>query len=130
MPKIDTGQVQEFEPVPQGTYDAVVSAAEYIEESETSGEPFVKFEFTIDDTEFAGRKVFRNHSCQPQALWALKRTLRALGVDDETLDGTWETEDVLPDIVGNPCRIRVGMREFEGREVNEISRISPSEARV
>lgn len=130
MPRINTGEVQEFEPIPQGTYDAVVSAAEYVEESESSGEPFVKFEFTVDEGEFSGRKLFLNRSCQPQALWSLKRTLRVLGVEDGVLDNEWDTEEVLPDIIGNPCRIRVGMKEYMGEERNEVVRISPAEARV
>lgn len=130
MPKIDLGAVEEFEPIPDGTYEFILTAWEYVEESETSGEPYLKLEFTGDEGEAEGRKAWQNHSCQSKALWALKRTLRTLGADPEALSGEFDTDDLMPDLVGNPCRLRIVQEDYEGQTVNKIKRILPSAVAV
>lgn len=124
------GQVEEFEPLPKGIYEFRLSDWEYIEESESSGEPFIKLEFTCEEDEYENRKAFLNHSLQAKALFALKRTLKALGADAETLSGEWDTDEVMPELVGNTCRLNLDVEEYEGSEVNRVKRVLPAEVAV
>jgi hypothetical protein len=123
MPVIDTGQVQEFEPIAAGTYNATFTEFENIEASKTSGEPYIKFTFTGDEGEAEGRKFWANKSLNTKALWALKRDLIAMGADPEDVTGVFDTDDILPDLVGNEVRLKVLLDEYEGEPNNKIDRI-------
>lgn len=125
--KIDMGEAPDYEPIPAGWYDCVLSDWEWVEESQTSGEPYIKFEFAVDEGEFEGRKLWRNSSVQTKALPYLKKLLLALGADADDVGGEFDADDLIPDLVGNPCRIKVKMREYEGEEQNEIERITAAQ---
>jgi hypothetical protein len=130
IPIIDMGQAETFEPIPAGTYDASLTDWEWIPADEVKqgkGEyGYVKMEFTIESGEYEGRKQWRNFSAAPKALGYLKRTLVALKADPENISGSFDTEDVMPDLVGNSCRIRVSMGEFEGEANNSLDRVMPA----
>lgn len=126
MPLIPMSQAESYEPVPVATYEVALDEWEYVEESASSGEPFVKLVFAIDDGgEYDGRKLFWNRSCQLKSLRYLKKALVTLGADEEEISADFDIEDVMPDLVGNRCRAVVGIREYEGDEVNEVKRILP-----
>jgi hypothetical protein len=117
------GEMEEFEPIPAGTYPADLSAWEYFEESKSSSEPYIKMEFTLNAGDFEGRKFWRNFSCQPKALRYLKKALVSLGAEDGDISGEWDTEDVLPDLIGNSCLLVIGESTYEGEVTNEVKRI-------
>jgi len=109
-----------LEPLPAGVYDAVVAAVKYHPSSQSSGQPYVEFEFTLPD--HAGRKQWRNYSLQPQALWALKQTLVRLGV--EVPDGELELEP--SDLIGLPCRLQIEVKPHyrdPDREDNDVTEL-------
>lgn len=130
MPLIDMGQAPDYEPIPAGWYDCVLSEWEYVEESESSGEPYIKWTFAVDEGEHEGAKLFRNSSCQVKALPYLKRILLALGADPDEVSGEFDTDEIIPDLVGNPCRIKVGIRDYEGSPTNEVQRVTASTVSV
>ena len=126
MPRVDFSGVREFTPIPEGTYEATLSGSKVVAEAKTSKQPFVELTFTVAEGEHAGRKMFRNFSLQPQALWAFKQAVVRLGADPDSFSGELEFEDLemlLGDLVGSPCRIAVGTREFQGQTRNEVQAV-------
>lgn len=123
MTKVDWADVESFEALPEGTYNVVFESFEVTEQSKASGKPFVNLTFIITDGDHTNRKLWRNHSLQPQALWALKQSMVRLGSSPDTLTGEMEIEEALARLQGNPCRLVVGQREYEGVMRNEIKEI-------
>ena len=126
MPHVDFSQVQEFTPLPEGTYEASLSGSELVAASKTSGQPYMALTFTVSEGEFQGRKLFRNLSLQPQALWAFKQAVVRLGANPDDFVGMLEMEDlqaIVGGLVGAPCRISVGLREYNGELRNELKNI-------
>jgi len=125
-PRIDFSNVRELTPVPEGEYAATLTGTKLVPEAKESKQPYVEMTFTIADGEFAGRKLFRNYSLQPKALWSFKQTLVRLGTDPELLSGELELEDVAEiaaDAIGQPCRLSVGFREYQGNMRNELKEV-------
>lgn len=124
MPKIDFTGVGK--PVPADTYSAVVTKAEYNPSSSASGMPTVAFEWTINDGEYDGRKMFRSYSLQPTALVFLKRVLVALGTNPDDLEGNIDTDDILPELVGTECALVITVGEYNGSPNNQIAEVKSS----
>lgn len=104
----------EFSPVEPGEYRAQIVSVEQREARET-GKPYLNVGFQLLDN---GRRVWRNYSLQPQALWALKQLLVAAGVDPEQLSG--ETELDTDELVGAEVTVTIGHREWEGTVRAEV----------
>lgn len=123
MSKVDfTGVSTGYDAVPEDEYQAAFTSYR-IENAKASGQPMVVLEFAVTEGEYAGRKFWQNHSLQPQALFALKGTMLALGCDEETLEGPLELEDELDDLIGSDVRLEVGQNEYEGKMRNRIEKI-------
>lgn len=133
MPVIDMGAVKDgFEPLPDGDYPAVFTEFQYVAKSASSGQPYLKMVYTVDDGENDGRKLFRNRSLQPQALFGLKQDVVALGADPEDWSGEVDVEEALSDLVGNACVLRVIVREISDKDgepkmTNEVTKVLSSE---
>lgn len=128
MPLIPMSEATVYAAIEPGTYEAVLDEWEYVEEAASSGNPYVKMTFAISEGEYEGRKLFRNFSAMPDALGYMKRALVALGAEAEAVSQDFDTDDILPDLMGNPCRIVVRKREYEGEDQNDVSRVLPPEA--
>ena len=127
MPLIDFSGVSDgFEVIPEGIYDAHLEDWDYVEQSQSSGKPFLKLEFICDDPDYEGRKFWRNHSAQPQALWALKRTLVRLGADPEDLADEVDLDDIMPNLVGAQCRLDITVEEYNGEDRNQVKDVLQS----
>lgn len=129
MALIDMGQAEVYEAIPAATYDAALSAWEDVAAEDVKGGKgeygYMKLEFTIEDGEFEGRKQWRNYSYSPKALGYLKKALINLGADAEDISGSFDPEEVMPDLVGNTCRIVVTEEEYEGEATNSVKRVLP-----
>jgi len=68
--------------VPEGEYKVKVVAIT-MEESEKSEQPYLKWELEITEGKHKGKKLYHITSLQPQALFNLRNTLEALGVEVE-----------------------------------------------
>jgi len=121
-PKVDYSGTKTLEALPKAIYRARLSEFEF---GETDNGPKIDmtFEVTDDHPDFQGRKLFRSHSLQPQALWASKQTFIALGADPEVFAGEVDLEDLLPDLVGNEVDLVVNVRKYEGEDRNEVRRV-------
>jgi len=117
-------EAEDLKVVEKGIYGAHLDEWEYVEEAAESGNPYVKMVFAIDDGgPFDGRKLTRNFSAMPTALGFMKRALIALGAEAEAVSDDFDTDELLPDLVGNPCRISVSVRKYEGEDQNDIRRV-------
>lgn len=124
MPKIDFSDVKPLEPIPDGDYEATLTAVELIEKKASTKAPYLKLEFTVqEEGEFQGRKLFRNASLSPDSLWAYKQSMIALGSDPEIFEGELDPLEVAQDNIGNSCSLSVSQTEYEGRPQNKVNRI-------
>jgi hypothetical protein len=72
------------DPLPSGKYHVKVTDGELKEAGENAKNPgseYISWEFTVQDGEYEDRKVWSNTSLLPQARFALKGLLEAVGQD-------------------------------------------------
>lgn len=118
--------------MPEDVYPAKLEAWEYVEAAKNSGKPYVKLTFTVDGGDYDGRKLFKNQSCQPKALWNFKRVLVRLGANPKDLEADIDPEEILPELISAECRLSVKERTFketpedEGRPTNEVTDVLSS----
>lgn len=134
-PKVDWGQATEveFEPLPNGMYEARLTGFEESDGAGPSGYPYFNLEWTVDDGEFQGRKVWNTLSLSPKALFMGKRVLLALGADegDVSPGSDRDIEDMLDELTGNPVRLVLKQRRWtdpdtdETKIQNDIKRVLP-----
>jgi len=103
------------DPLPAAVYLTKITAAD-VKDSKSSDSQMIAVEFTVQDGEFAKRKLWRNFSLSEKALGFLKE-LCEKGNIEFTEDGL-NTEDML----GADLSLQVGQREYEGRLTNEVER--------
>lgn len=116
MPVVDGSGIKSFDPIPEGTYPAILE--KYENKIDSSGADLILLTFQVSEGEHEGSKQFKNQSLKPQALWNLKKVCVALGSDPESFVGEFDTDDILNEIVGNECRIKVSVQktgDYEGR---------------
>jgi hypothetical protein len=122
-----SGVTDEFEAIPPGRVRAVVKSAE--QKTSDSGKPYIAWSFAVKEPEhLKGRQAWLNNSLLPQALWALKRTLVALGVDPVDLAGEIELDP--QDFVGSECVLVIGNEKFEGVNRHRVMRVLPAETEL
>lgn len=121
MPTIDFNAASELDVIAKGDYPAVFDSYEMAEGEKG---PYAACVFRISDAdeEYAGRKLYRNMSFSAQSLWNAKKTIRNMGYSGN-LDGVVEIEDVLNECLGQDCRIRVGVKKYEGQDRNEVKAV-------
>jgi Protein of unknown function (DUF669) len=113
-----------FEPIPANTYDAVVDTASAKKAS--SGKDMISVAFTVTGGPYDGRKVFTQLVLSPEkptALGFFFRHMAALGLSDAYFAASPSLERVASDLAGRPCRVIVGIREWQGSDRNEVSSI-------
>lgn len=139
--KINFAEVESsFEPLPEGVYDVIIEHVE-VRESKSSDNDYLNWELTVQDEEFAGRKLWTITSLGEKALWKLKDTFLALGVieEDDELDVEWEDDvDITPkegprvtspELEGLAAVAVVYNEMYEGKEQNRIRELrDPNEA--
>lgn len=124
-----------FEPIPEGTYDAIIDKVE-VRESKSSDHNYLNFEMVIQDEDYEGRRMWMINSFSPKALFRMKDTLEALGQDVEDVEFEWDDDVevttsggpllIQPDLDGLPCRVVVTTEVYEGKERNRVNEIRPA----
>lgn len=118
-----TGVSTEFVPIPVGLYAAMVDEVEYVPTSKKSGQPGLKWIFTITGKPNDGRKLFYHTSLVPQALWKLAKVLDALGMENVADNPNLQLD--LDVMVGLPCTLSVTIGSYQGKPKNEIVDVLP-----
>lgn len=123
--KIDFSQVKELAPVDPDTYPVTFTGFEIKTGPKAK---FIAAEFTItdEDSDFNGRKVYRNLSLSPNSLWAVKQFLLSAGADAEELEGEMELEEILQELVGNELEVVTTLQEYDGQMRAQVSKIRAS----
>jgi len=128
---IDFGGVDEaggggdYSPLDPGVYNATVRNIKQSEKAGPSGFHYIEFEFQLQD---GNRRLWRNYSLSPKALWALKADLGKMGV--KVSDGPFDLDPA--EIIGSEVSLVVarvpkwdGSKNDDGspvmtNEVNEV----------
>lgn len=108
--------------VPDGAYVLAVSTVVQKKGQET-GQPYLSWEFKVDEGKYKGRKVWDNTSLQPQALWKLRSLLECMGMDIE--DGEFELD--LSDFEGQKVGAEVANEKYQGKNKPRIVGYMPEE---
>lgn len=110
--RIDFTEVEdqkEFSPVPPSKQNVVITDWDKGEvtgqDSKNLGATKLTFEFTIQDGEFANRKIWDTFTVVESSLWKLKALLKAIGEDV-----TGSLNIVPEDYVGRALVIKLGVQ--------------------
>ena len=122
MPRIDVGTtIDEIKDegvpaaMPAGEYLLKVEHAEIADNKAKDGQLLLMHHSVVEPVEYEGRKImFDRVSLKPQALWKLKRFLKAAEVPYE--GGSFTTEDVL----GSKFRAQVVTETYNGKLRNNV----------
>lgn len=123
---IDFSPAKGFDPL-EGTYDAILT--EHKIQLANSGQPKASFTWTLTEPEVEGRKIWKDKSLQPQALWAVKPWYIAMGANAEVMAGPVDVVQLGNDLVGNACRLKLSIRQYtdpntgETKNVQEVDRV-------
>jgi len=114
-----------FETYPQGLYDLVIKDSK--QETSKEGNPKLSIQYAVESgpngsTKFHGKTLPRSYSLLPQALGFLKRLVLAAGISDQDIAnaGGMLSDEML---IGRRIRARVTVREYQGRETNEVQEL-------
>lgn len=107
------------EPMPKDTYEAKLTKHDTIMESQNSGQPYIKFEFTVEHPTYGGRKLWSNASLQPQSQWAFKKMMVTLGATPEELDTDFDTDVLIPRYYGAKVIVDVDVQKIKSKKTGE-----------
>lgn len=114
--KVDMTNVQDgFVTVPEGDYICKVSKITL--ETSEKGSKYLKWEFVIGIGEYKGQKIWHNTSLLPQALFNLRNTIQALGIDVPKTVQSIDTDKYIGKIVG----ITVVHEEYQGKPKAKVA---------
>jgi len=123
---LDLENVQsDFALIPIGAYPCIVEDAKQKRGME-SGEKFVAWRFKIVSGDFAGRILFHNTSLQPQAMFAIKRVLAALGEDVKTDKYRLN----LPSLIGKQCLVTTSHQNYRGQVREKVESVQTYDAKA
>ena len=105
-----TGEEQTFEPIPAGSYRAVI---EDIEERPGDKAPYWNIKTTISEGNFKGRNVWTNCSFVKEAQWKLKNLLISTGIWTANQKGTATFDRAA--LIGKQLGIKTGSETYEGK---------------
>ena len=111
---------EEFGVLSPGRYEATVFNISR-EVGRSSGQPYLSFDFKLKDS---AQHLWHNFSLQPQALWAFKRFLIAMGFSAEELAGEVDVE--IEEMLGKEVTLVVTVREYEGKDTNDVEEVLPA----
>ena len=119
--KIDFTNVEPGGKVPEGDYP--VRVKEVTLEESSSGNPYLKWIFEIIDGKHKGKVLYHNTSLQPQALFNLRNTLEALGMEvPQTV-----VELDLDNLIGLKAAVSVEIEVYQGKEKSRVVEVFPLE---
>jgi hypothetical protein len=124
--KVDFSDVQEFDAMPAGVYEAVVTTIRESEEEGRSGYPYSIVEMTVKEGEFENRKLWLNLSHSPKAAFKVKEFLLSVGESEEALADP-EFEFVEEKYEGASLMVSVEQRNYEGVIRNSVKKCLPKE---
>jgi len=101
--------------VPDGDYAVKVKSV-VLEDQKEKGTQYLKFSLAITEGKHAGKTLRHTNSLQPQALFALRNTLEALGFPIPS--GAFELD--LEAMVGLEMAVAVENEEYNGKDQSRV----------
>jgi hypothetical protein len=121
---VDFDAIEDYEAVPQGMYPTSIIDAklDVIRSGNNTGKPKLVTTMAITSEPYVGRKLFRNYALIPSSLWALKRLMKAIG-----LEGAGKVSfDELPGmLVGSDVAVSVTHRTYQGEIRSNVQNVFP-----
>ena len=124
---LDLGGVSEdlpaFEALSPGVYNAIVENTE-LSVSQSSGNPMITWQFRVVEPQFDGRLLFYHTVLNKEAgLSRLKRLMTRVCPDYPVV--AFKPKDFCESgfALGRPCRVKVRVRPYQGRRVNDVTDI-------
>lgn len=109
-----------FQLVPEGDYICKVSKITV--EDGTKGK-YLKWEFVIGTGDYKGQKLYHNTSLLPQALFNLRNTIIALGIDVPKSAFSIDTEKYVGKIVGITVTHREYTKDGQKKKTTDIAEL-------
>lgn len=130
--RIDFSTVTTFQPIPAGTYDAVVFSADIVKPKDydakkKAGEDawlMVAWQFEVSGGSHAGRRLFTNTSLAPKALFRLQELLVELGYSADAIESAVLSGKDVKRTIGQACRVAVDIEEYDGQDRNRVKAVS------
>lgn len=117
-----------FEPLPDGEYDVVCIESTPTESS--TGKPMIRAKYQVESGPNAGKKVFTQYTFSADSDNSLSFFFQHMafhGLDASffATDPAWET--VASTLLGKRVRFRLGTREWQGQQRNNVERVMPAQ---
>lgn len=105
-------QAMSFDPLPKGTYGAIIEDCEYAL-SKSSGKPMWNIKLSVTDEAYENRKIFTILSFSEKALPGTKTALGVIA--PELLSGPFNPKDsdVIASIVTKPIKVKIDIEKNE-----------------
>lgn len=130
MPKLNLKNIARPEPVPEATYACNVTGHrnDKVKTGDYKDTDRINLELTINDGDFAGRKLFKSYILDDDLLWIFKQDMLVLEADPKMLENEEaDTDLVVKSTYGNTCAAEVSINSYvqngEDRTNNRVERI-------
>jgi hypothetical protein len=122
-----SSEARSFDPLPRGKYPVKITDGELreVKSGKNEGRPYWNIEFTVQEGNYADRRVWTNVMLFDGALYSLSQLLKATGHEDSLKDGVVPPLDAF---IGEAVVINVIQREYEGEKRNEVKGIMKPDA--
>lgn len=130
---VDFSEVEEFEPLDKGEYEAMIEKVEYREATSDDKYDYLNVEFTITESGHEGRKAWKIWSLSPKALWRMKQDFENLELPQDEIEIDYDEDTMLvtePELQGMPVIIALTTRTYEGRLQNDVQAVLPRDGAV
>lgn len=113
-----------FDPVPASVYDVIVKTAEAVKTQ--SGKDMIKVKYRITAGPYVDRMIFNQFvltTDNANALAFFFRHMAAMGLGKEFFATNPRMDQVALALIERPCRVKVGVREYNGQDRNEVQQV-------
>ncbi|MFA5526388.1 MAG: DUF669 domain-containing protein [Acholeplasmataceae bacterium] len=124
--KLNLGDVSTSpQPIGPGYFTVEVSTCEP-KLGKQKGTPYLSWELTVVEEQYAGRKLFFNTGLTERSVWTLKRALEALGFERDSIESDeLDVEEVVSSVIGMQAIAEVELREYNGTERDNVTKLLP-----
>src|SRR5215212_5489633 len=84
-----------IDPLPTGKYHVAITDVEMREAKDNPDSKYLNIEFTVQDGQYEGRKLWTNASLLPHALYTIKGILEAIGMETTGNALDFEMDDLI-----------------------------------
>lgn len=133
MPKvpIDFSDVQDFEPLAKGDYEALIEEVTYVAPQVEDKYPYLNLKLRVTEDGYENRVLWVIWSLSPKALFRMKGDLENLGYDSDEIEIEYDEDSMIvtePELAGMPVVASVTQRTWEGRLQNNVDALTATDS--